>query len=351
MSKVRKISVYYFSGTGNAKQIALWISELANKQGIQCQLYNIAETELESIGSPDPEALVVIISPIHGFNYPKLVLTFIRHFPIGSNNIVLMNTRAGMKIGRFVTPGLTGVAFMLASVLLKRKGYRIKGQIPFDMPSNWISVHPALRGNAVNFICRKIHERVEKHCSIIFAGKPDFHAYRDLVQDILIAPVSLLYYVAGRFAFAKSYYASYDCNNCGLCIRQCPVQAIKTLNGRPFWTFSCESCMQCMNSCPEKAIETSHGLFLLISVLSSAILGYLLDRVLKSGIESGFLRFTIFTVIFFVLLWLVYRIQHIMLRNKFCAKLIGYASLTHYKFWGRYRLVSDERKNHQHNPP
>lgn len=343
MSKVRKIYVYYFSGTGNARQIALWISELANKQDIQCQVFNIAETELESIGSPDPEALLVIISPIHGFNYPKLVLKFIRHFPNGSNNIVLMNTRAGMKIGRFVTPGLTGVAFMLASVLLKKKGYRIKGQIPFDMPSNWISVHPALRGNAVNFICRKIHERVEKHCNIIFGGKPDFHAYRDLVQDILIAPVSLAYYIAGRFAFAKSYYASYDCNNCGLCIRQCPVQAIKTLNGRPFWTFSCESCMQCMNSCPEKAIETSHGLFLLISVVSSAIAGFLLDRILKFEIESGIMRFTIFSVVFFVLLWFVYRLQHILLRYKFAGRIIAYASLTHYRFWGRYKLGASKR--------
>lgn len=81
---------------------------------------------------------MIIISPIHGFNYPKITLDFIRRFSSGKNKIVLMNTRARMKIGSFVTPGLTGIALFLSSLLLKQKGYKIVGQIPFDLPSNWI---------------------------------------------------------------------------------------------------------------------------------------------------------------------------------------------------------------------
>ena len=87
-----------------------------------------------------------------------------------------MNTRAGMKIGRFVTPGLTGIAFMLSSLILKKKGYRIVGQIPFDMPSNWISIHPALNENTVNFIHEENYKRATKHFNRLFSGESDFLA-------------------------------------------------------------------------------------------------------------------------------------------------------------------------------
>lgn len=339
MVQYRRIAIYYFSGTGNAKQIAYWIAELAQKRDIECQTINIAKVVTASTLTTDPDALIIFISPIHGFNYPKIMLKFIRQFPKGENNIVLMNTRAGMKIGRYVTPGLTGIAFMLSSILLKTKGYHIKGQVPFDMPSNWISIHPALNEKTVMFICKKNHERLEKHCNKIFAGKPDFYAYRDLIQDVLIAPVSFLYYTAGRFAIAKSFYASYACDNCGLCIKSCPVKAINLLNARPYWTFKCESCMKCMNSCPKNAIETAHGLFVAISFISSALTTLILYKLSGISNHAGYIRLVPFTIVFIACLWMFYRLQQLLLRNSLAAKIIAFTSLTHYKFWGRYKII------------
>ena len=127
MCKFRSITIFYFSGTGNAKKIADWTSEFARRRNIECQIVNIAKIDFNSIEAVNPETLIVIISPIHGFNYPKLVLRFIKHLPGGENYVVLMNTRAGMKIGRIVTPGLTGIAFMLSwlSPLLIGQSYRM----------------------------------------------------------------------------------------------------------------------------------------------------------------------------------------------------------------------------------
>jgi ferredoxin len=260
-----------------------------------------------------------------------------------------MNTRAGMRIGRFVTPGLTGVAFFLSSFLIKRKGYKIIGQIPFDMPSNWISIHPALNEKTVEFLHKKNFYRAKEHSDRIFSGKSDFLSYRDLIQDILISPVSLAYYLAGRFAFAKSFYASTDCDNCGLCIKQCPVKAIKINNDRPYWTFNCESCMKCMNTCPKKAIETAHGLFVIISILSSTMITISLNSILKIDIQLGFIRLVLFSFAFFALLWIFYKMQQIALRIKFIGRLISYTSLTHYKFWGRYKSISDSKWKREQN--
>ena len=341
MHKYSKILIFYFSGTGNSKQVAMWISEFAADKTIDCKLFDISKTEIEQLEVIDSNALIIFISPVHGFNYPKITLDFIRRFPSGKNKIALMNTRAGMKIGSFITPGLTGIAFLFSSVLLKTKGYKIVGQIPIDMPSNWISIHPALNERTVKFIHQKNFDRVKKHSDKIFAGKKDFLALRDLIQDILIAPVSLGYYLLGRYVFAKTFYASYKCDNCGNCIKQCPLKAISTINDHPYWTFKCESCMKCMNSCPKRAIETAHGLFafiiILISILSSAVI----TPILSFGSSNGLIGFTIINLLLIVFLFGFYYLQHFMLRKNFVGKLITFSSLTYYKFWGRYKSIPD----------
>lgn len=341
MEKVRKTVIYYFSGTGNARQVANWLFEFAVRKDIDCQIVKITRPGVGNIDAPSPDALIIIISPVHGFNFPKITLDFIRRFPEGKNRVVLMNTRAGMKLGRFITPGLTGIAFWLSSLFLKLKGYKIAGQIPFDMPSNWISIHPALNENTVRYIHEKIYSRVEKHADKIFSGKSDFLSFRDLVPDMLIAPVSLAYYLAGRFAFAKSFYASDRCDHCGICEKLCPVKAIKTAEQHPYWTFKCESCMKCMNSCPQKAIETAHGLLVVTSVLSSATVTILLDSMLVE--ETRLIRTLLGTLVFFAQLWLFYNVQHLLLKNKFFARLIASTSLTHYHFWGRYKSIPDSK--------
>lgn len=335
MNSIRKLKIFFFSGTGNAKQIAKWFAESAIKKGIDCRLFNIAKTDIKSIPLLDPEDLIFIISPVHGFNFPKITLDFIASFPDGKNNIVLMNTRAGMKIGHWVTPGLTGVGFFLSSFILKRKGYKIKGKIPFDMPSNWISIHPALNEKTTNFIYKTNYYRVKKHAAKLLAGETDCPAHRDLIQDTLISPVSLTYYVVGRFFLAKSFYASGACNHCGLCEKMCPVKAINNSKKQPFWTFRCESCMKCMNICPKQAIETTHGLWIILFILGSSISG-LISSFLPFLAQSALFQITILSIILIILLSILYRIQHLLLKNKYFSKLIAFTSLTHYRFWGRY---------------
>ncbi len=335
-SLIEKYSIFYFSGTGNAKQIVIWFSEFINKKNIICDIFDIAKTDVRKLEKFESNTTIVFISPIHGFNFPKITLKFISNFPKGKNKVVLMNTRAGMKIGNFVTPGLTGIAFMVSSLMLIIKGYKIIGQIPFDMPSNWISIHPALNEKTVTYLNKVNYNRVEKHANKLLSGKKDFIACRDLIQDILIAPISLGYYIVGRFIIAKSFYASVECDNCRLCEKSCPVSAIIQVEERPYWTFKCESCMRCMNYCPKKAIETAHGLFVVLYVLYSILISYLTTYLLFDEFFGDF-RFIATTLIFVFLLIVLYKFQHKLLRNKFIGKFISYTSLTYFKFWGRYR--------------
>ena len=142
MSIYKKLVVYYFSGTGNSENVAYWMANVARENGVEVSLISIAKTDRRGIKPSEPETLVAFVSPIHGFNYPPVMLNFLIHFPKGKNNVLLLNTRAGMLIGKWNVPGLTGIAFYFAAFILKLKGYFIKSMFPVDLPSNWISVHP-----------------------------------------------------------------------------------------------------------------------------------------------------------------------------------------------------------------
>jgi Pyruvate/2-oxoacid:ferredoxin oxidoreductase delta subunit len=343
MQTIKEVIIFYFSGTGNAKQIASWFAEFARKKGCECTLVNMQTIDTKSIASYPSDTLFVIISPIHGFNYPKITLGFLSRFPKGNHRVVLMNTRAGMRIGRWVTPGLTGIAFLVSSLILKIKHYHIVGQIPFDMPSNWIFLHPALREKTVKYIYKVNYARVEKHADKIFSGKSDFIAYRSLLLDVLISPIAVAYFLIGQFGLAKTLYASSACDHCGLCIKQCPRKAIKSLKGRPFWTFKCENCMKCINNCPKKAIEAGQAFFIITGIISSMITTALFNYMFFFELSSEFIHSLLSTVIFFLFLVLFYRLQHLLLRFSFTAKIISFLSLTHYKFWGRYKSIPDHR--------
>ena len=345
MSPYKKLIIYYFSGTGNSKNVASWIAAIASKYNITTIILNIATIDRHSIETPSSDALVIFVSPVHGFNYPPVMLYFIGRFPNGKNNIVLMNTRAGMLIGKFVVPGLTGITFYLSGFILKLKGYSIKGMIPVNLPSNWISVHPGLNEKTVKYLHEKNKERVSKHAEKVISGGSDFKALREVIQDVIISPIAIGYYFVGRFMFAKTYYASKDCDNCGICMKNCPVKAIIKVDKRPFWTFNCESCMKCMSNCPKKAIETAHGFIIGFMVLNSAILMRLFYKYFGLyffEIENVWLQNVVEILIFLSLLGISHRIIHYCMRFWLVERLMVYTSLTKYKWWGRrYKALKD----------
>jgi ferredoxin len=347
MNAYKKLIIYYFSGTGNSENVAHWMADIAKENAMEAMLVNIARIDRLSIEQPDPEALVAFASPIHGFNYPPVVLHFIMRFPKGKNKVLLINTRAGMLIGKWITPGLTGIAFYFSALVLKLKGYSIKSMFPVDLPSNWISVHPGLNERTVKYLHERNQEKVYRFARKVISGGSDFRGLYEIIQDTLVAPISLGYYFMGRFLFAKTYFASADCNGCDLCIKACPVKAIKKVDNRPFWTFNCESCMRCMSNCPKKAIETGHGYILVFSLLFSLLLAGLFYKYFAElffDVEHTFTGFVLNSALFLAILAAWYRIVHFAMRFRFIERIIVYTSLTKYKFWGRrYKALKTDQ--------
>lgn len=347
MTGFSSVHIYYFSGTGNSKNVALWFAQTSEKNGCSCTLHNIAEIDRKAIPPPDDQSLLVFISPVHGFNYPPIMLYFLLRFPRGRNKVVLMNTRAGMLIGKWITPGLSGITFYLASLILLLKGFSIRGLVPVNLPSNWISVHPGLNARTIQYLHEQCRERVLKAAKIFISGGRNFNSIIEIIQDLLIAPVAVLYYIIGRFFLAKTYYASGDCNDCEACVKGCPVHAIIKVGNKPFWTFHCESCMKCMSLCPKKSIETAHGFTALFTWLFySLFLGafYAYGAKLGLPVYHPVVQTILEPVLLLSLFAAAYRMLYLLMKIRLVERITVYTSLTKYRFWGRrYRALKDKK--------
>ncbi len=312
---------------------------------MESEVINIAKIQDKKRAPEEKRTLIGFCSPTHGFNFPPITLKFLFRFPRGNNPVFIMNTRAGMKIRKFHICGISGVAQLLAALILILKGYKIVGMRPVDLPSNWISVHPGLRKEVAASMFVRCKRNTRRFAEDILDGKKRYRALYDVVQDLAVSPIAVLYYFIGRFVLAKSLVASRACTMCGLCIQSCPVQAIREVDRRPYWTFKCESCMKCINTCPERAIQVAHGLVIgslyLISTLGMELLYFSGIRRIPPGVvhdlfENRALEFIFSALLTLSFIYLSYRLFHYLMRYRLFERLVILTSLTIYKFWRRY---------------
>ncbi|MCE1164006.1 MAG: EFR1 family ferrodoxin [Bacteroidetes bacterium] len=340
-SLYKSLVIYYFSGTGNALKAAGWLAEKALEYGISVNMHSIERFQTVAAPEINGKTLIAFCFPTHGFNAAPLMLKYIVRFPRGSSDVLILNTRGGLKFGKVYFPGLSGLAQFLPMLFLSLKGCRIKGSLPFDMPSNWVSVHPGLTDSAINDITRRRQTEIYRFAERLFkkgyAFSYKFFVYMPL--DLAVAPVTLGYYFCGRYMFAKSFYASADCNDCRICIDKCPTNSITLVNNRPFWKYTCESCMRCIGICPNKSIQTAHSFIVpvmyaysLIPVVASFV------NLLGLNTDGGFLQEVLVRVVnwiaVFIFLVITYRIFSFLLKMKFINRIFEYTSLTRY--WRRY---------------
>jgi len=335
MITYQNVQIVYFSGTGNSRQLALWFAEAARNLGLECTVSDMPEVAPKALKLSE-ETLLLLISPVHAFNFPKITLDFIGALPHGGGKVGLIAARGGMKVGNVLTPGLSGAAFWFNSWRLKRKGYKVVAEIPFDLPANCQLIYPAQGDAGIELMFEKSRTLANEFAERLFRGETLFLAKKDIAQDVLLGPVALGYYGGGRFSFAKGLFASSACIRCWHCAKVCPFKAIENKSGRPFWLLKCQSCMKCMHNCPKDAIEAGHGL-----VLATILVTILLAWFGSSAISPHLPRWASGIVIFFAGMSLVqiilYRVQHFLLGIPAINRLITRFSLSNYKFWGRYR--------------
>ena len=336
----QEATFYFFTGTGNSYRVASWMADAARDAGAAVTVRPIESAQPgEEIGAGEG-ALLGLAMPTHGFTAPWAMLRFALRLPRRANtHAAVVATRAGVKIGPVFAPGVEGTATYLTALILALKGYRVRGAIGVDMPSNWIALHPGLSPQAVAAIVARARVRTAGFVGTILSGQHRFAGWGDLLIGLLFFYVSLGYLLIGRFFLAKLFFASQRCTGCGLCAEYCPNGAIKMVGSgndrRPYWTLRCESCMRCMAYCPTRAIEASHllgvGAYLLAAAVPiTGLLAWLAARTSLLDFLEAVPRWVLDSIYPVVALILAYPILHLLLKVAWINWLFTHATLTHY---------------------
>lgn len=268
--------VYYYSGTGNSRRVAVWVCEALAAAGCDVTLAPIQCAHPADEVGHDEGVVLGLVMPTHAFTAPWPVLRFVLRLPRRPRaHAVVLATRGGLKIGRLHTPGFEGTATLLVASVLAAKGYSIRATAGIDMPSNWTVLHPGLPPRAVETIIKRARRKTAQLSAGIFAGRRRLSNPLASLLGILMLPVSLSYLLLGRLFLAKLFFASDSCTSCGTCADFCPHRGIALHadepGARPYWTFRCRSCMRCMAFCPTQAVEASHSLALAALVLAGSL--------------------------------------------------------------------------------
>lgn len=231
------------------------------------------------------------------------------------------------------------------------KGYKCIGFRPVDLPSNWIPLHPGLKKKVIESIFIRCEKIVRKFADKILTGKKVYRGLYSIPIDLLISPIALGYYIGGRFFLSKTFIANYNCNNCGLCIKECPTSSIRYINDRPYWKLTCESCMRCLNHCPQKAIEAAHGMavvfWIAFTAFNALLLTFIVDT-LNIHPEAWWWKLisSLIAIAGMVLISSVlYRIVHYAMGLRPVKYLVRFTSLTALPFWRRYKHPKDNNNS------
>ncbi len=281
-----RLDLYFMTGTGNTRRAALFMADEAEATGVPATAHAISGVKPMEPPPAGPTGLLGLLMPTHGFTAPWLMMKFAARLPRGEGrHAFCVTTRGGLKFGRLFTPGIGGTAVFLIALMLFVKGYRVRGALGLDMPSNWTSLHSGLKEETSRPIIARAEKRSKRFAGTLLAGKLSWFTWSnlyDLVFGLLLLPVSLGYLVVGRLALAKLFFATNECNSCGICEANCPVAGVKLRGTRrplPYWTYHCESCMRCMAYCPKQAIEASQSYGAVVVVLCTLpAVAYALER-------------------------------------------------------------------------
>jgi len=347
MSNYQNATIYFMSGTGNTYRVATWVGEEFKKNKIKFQIIPFEKSEPKKEVIPGEKTLLGLFLPTHGFTAPWVMIRFALNLPAGEGtHAIISATRGGTKLGNMFMPGFEGTAAYLLALILKIKGYKVRGVIGVDMPLNWTALVPGFSETTAEKMNTRQKPKVISFIGSILKSKKEFGAWSfvSLFLGLIILPFSLGYLLIARYFLSKLFFATSECNGCGVCATNCPASAIQmrgTSNPLPYWTFKCESCMRCMNYCPNQAIEASHllaiGFYYLASIPAGLfVMNWLVKQLplllqINSSLFKTLLQYGYMLLTFVI----TYYVFHYLIKIKFFNKLFTFGTLTQY--YRRYR--------------
>ncbi len=350
--------IFFWSGTGNSYRVSTWLGKTAEENGLTARILSIDQSNQTENVKGGTNRLIGFVYPTHGFTAPWHIVKFIWRLPKGNSiPAFCIATRAGLKFGPVLVPGIGGSATFIIALILIIRGYNVRGLMSVDMPSNWYSLHPIQRRKSHVAIINRAKQKVARFMErILQNGRVWFTANNlfELAWGIILSLISLGYLFFGRFFLAKLFFANNKCNGCGVCAGFCSLNAIKMWgkrHPRPFWKYNCESCMRCSAFCPLNAIEAGHSWGVILYFIAGVpVLAYLFSWLNGQllgieNLEGHWINDILNLMYYYPAIFISYYIFYALLRIPLINWIFTYTTMTHLPMWGRYREPNTKLSN------
>lgn len=247
-----KITIFYFSGTGNTWFVANTLAELLNYEGADTTAYSIetidtAQTK-ELIKSSDK---IVIGFPIYGSAAPKVMDEFMDNLPAPTKP-------TGASV--YTTVSLySGDGPVLYRKHLKERGYTFENGIEFILSNNlnipgFPDVLHVGDQNKIDKRNAKAANKSIKLANALLSGKNVVNY--DKVLGRINGAIQRKFVDEFINKMNETLMVKHDkCIKCMRCVKMCPVDNISFTDDKIVFSDKCMACMRCYHFCPTTAIN------------------------------------------------------------------------------------------------
>lgn len=239
-----KITIYYFSGSGNSLYIAKQIAKRFDDSAVLSIALLASKYESYSLTGD----VAGIVYPAYFQNAPGIVKSFIN----GAHELA-----ADYLFSVVTNNGGPGFASMAIENLAAKKGRRIDMSSSITMPGSSV-----LFGDYTNTYAERTKRLWDSQLSLDaivskIEGKRSSPSEiqggaRPKLKGLLAGLAVRIYDLPGKFRTNEK------CDECLACVKICPTGAI-AYNKRIAWRSNCINCLACYNWCPRSAIEIENA--------------------------------------------------------------------------------------------
>ena len=233
--------IFYFSATGNCKYVAQRIAASTGETAI-----SIAECiKQQKFHFSSDNGNVGIITPIYAWGLPSIVRDFL--------NALVLDEKPSYLWFLATYGTTTGQTGRFANEIMQKKGLSFSAYLSVKMPDTWTPTFDLSDPQKVRRINLNAEPEIDFAIEKIQSRSVgDFR--RNKVPTILAKAFYDLEYDAMRKT--SHFKVESSCIGCGLCARNCPVQAIGMQDKHPVWVKNkCVMCLFCLHHCPKFAIQ------------------------------------------------------------------------------------------------
>ena len=233
--------IFYFSATGNCKYVAQRIAASTGETTI-----SIAECiKQQKFHCSSDNGTVGIITPTYAWGLPSIVRDFLNALVLDEKPSYLwfLSTYG-------TTSGQTG---RFANEIMQKKGLSFATYLSVKMPDTWTPTFDLSNPQKV----RRINFDAEPEIDFAIKKIQSQSAGNYMRNKVPTFAAKMFYGLEyDKMRKTDHFRVESSCIGCGLCARNCPVQAIEIHDKKPLWIKEqCVMCLSCLHHCPKFAIQ------------------------------------------------------------------------------------------------